>query len=650
MTGTAHFLHPIFLYHVNLPTFIASKGSDVGEVDIAKKSSIFSTLDTLQSKILNHFDDFYEKVKDLTCVIRMGYTGVKAGCDYNNLYYSYQNESPTWSLENDPTWLEVREYILEGVNFYAKGYGFESLEDLAKRTKTKEGPFTPFDSDTPKDIGTLMPWATVSVHLGSHALHDHPGSSISGILYLDLPDGSSDIGWIDPRSNVGEEVASISLAPQAGDLILFPSWLKHEVFVSFFKDEKMRRVALPFNIGGDWSSLGYGQDRSYGIDLNVLERFQSQEVFLDDTTGIEVDELLDKYEVRFDNLSNEFEKVDSKIRERLKHDPNIDYHQEIIETEFLYTERERALETEVVLELEKKYRVSKFSPLGIVHTLFPTIILQSNLSNPKIKLFTEDQRVVLHNSLLNLRESFDEALKSEGHDDNISLFYDTAFEKFISDTDKQGWEKHLAPLPVIKHFSIGMKKLIKRYFHGLGDKINLRDYIFEQIPENPEDKYEEYIENLILLKYKENQRQWRNPDKNGDGKADLYYHLTVAATDRLVERKTTDKLGETISGIYFVHVPSVKKGNSATWHFKDMRNQRIGQDIAEFVVIPKTADVLIYPSWLRHEVIPRPRKSKVGIDGKEEKFVFIEFGFSGMFFSSDKPFSKRIFKHTKFPW
>lgn len=74
-----------------------------------------------------------------------------------------------------------------------------------------------------------------------HPLHTHPGSAVSGTFYLKSPPGSSELKIEDPRlpyfmaapqqasSAPAEERVYFRIPPREGWLVLFESWLRHEV-------------------------------------------------------------------------------------------------------------------------------------------------------------------------------------------------------------------------------------------------------------------------------------------------------------------------------------------------------------------------------------------------------------------------------------
>ena len=98
----------------------------------------------------------------------------------------------------------------------------------------------------------VMPAGTV------HTAHLHPTSFISGIYYVAVPRGAAALKFEDPRHSRQMAAPSrradapqrfrsfVSVRPAAGDLILFESWLRHEVPMARFAGE---RVSISFNYG-----------------------------------------------------------------------------------------------------------------------------------------------------------------------------------------------------------------------------------------------------------------------------------------------------------------------------------------------------------------------------------------------------------------
>lgn len=77
----------------------------------------------------------------------------------------------------------------------------------------------------------------------SHIKHEHANSILSGIFYLQVPEGSSPIRFYDPRNHskflslpVEEWTYTnweyFNIQPTDGLLLVWPSWLSHEVSVN----------------------------------------------------------------------------------------------------------------------------------------------------------------------------------------------------------------------------------------------------------------------------------------------------------------------------------------------------------------------------------------------------------------------------------
>ena len=91
-----------------------------------------------------------------------------------------------------------------------------------------------------------------------HTRHAHAGSLLSGILYLQVPSGSSPIVFTDPRPHRDflclpkKDKASdqIFINPVTGLMLIWESWLNHEVPKNASKDG---RITVVFNLG--WSQV-----------------------------------------------------------------------------------------------------------------------------------------------------------------------------------------------------------------------------------------------------------------------------------------------------------------------------------------------------------------------------------------------------------
>lgn len=120
---------------------------------------------------------------------------------------------------------------------------------------------------TVKDLAMSQCWANVMFENTVHTSHIHPQSIISGTFYVRIPAGASPIKFEDPRlgffMNSPLVKASapaalqrfIQLDNKPGDLVLFESWLRHEVpLMPSIKNSKKStdpepRISISFNYG-----------------------------------------------------------------------------------------------------------------------------------------------------------------------------------------------------------------------------------------------------------------------------------------------------------------------------------------------------------------------------------------------------------------
>ena len=84
-------------------------------------------------------------------------------------------------------------------------------------------------------------WVNIMPHGTVHTLHLHPHSTLSGTYYVQVPKGSPGIKFEDPRLDrfmaaprravrARRAIASLGhVQAAAGSLVLFESWLRHEV-------------------------------------------------------------------------------------------------------------------------------------------------------------------------------------------------------------------------------------------------------------------------------------------------------------------------------------------------------------------------------------------------------------------------------------
>ena len=101
-------------------------------------------------------------------------------------------------------------------------------------------------------------WVNLLDPGAAHSGHIHPHSVISGTVYVAMPAGAGGLRLEDPRlplmmaapprrSDADETQKSfIYLAPEAGTILMWESWLRHEALPN---GAKSQRISLSFNYG-----------------------------------------------------------------------------------------------------------------------------------------------------------------------------------------------------------------------------------------------------------------------------------------------------------------------------------------------------------------------------------------------------------------
>jgi Putative 2OG-Fe(II) oxygenase len=106
------------------------------------------------------------------------------------------------------------------------------------------------ERDIERRARTLSPWATVHSDCMNHALHTHPDNSVSGVYYVNVPtQGSGRLVFHDVRGMLPPFDNRHIVAPKPGDLVLFPSWLPHQVEASTTAIDNPR-ISIAFNVPG----------------------------------------------------------------------------------------------------------------------------------------------------------------------------------------------------------------------------------------------------------------------------------------------------------------------------------------------------------------------------------------------------------------
>jgi uncharacterized protein (TIGR02466 family) len=179
-------------------------------------------------------------LKDLEHSARVIAAGDIAGQKWAiaNKYPGYTSYASLGDLpERDPAFAELVEILDGHVRAFARAADFE----LGGR-KLK--------------LNSI--WINILDPGGFHGSHIHPHSVVSGTLYLAFPKGASAIKFEDPRLSLMMAAPPrkakarpvnrtfISAEPKPGTLLLWESWLRHEVPLNAAASE---RISISFNYG-----------------------------------------------------------------------------------------------------------------------------------------------------------------------------------------------------------------------------------------------------------------------------------------------------------------------------------------------------------------------------------------------------------------
>lgn len=111
-----------------------------------------------------------------------------------------------------------------------------------------------FDLDRKLRLDSL--WVNILKPGGTHSGHIHPHSVVSGTIYVDVPPGAGGLRFEDPRLPLmmaaptrlpdapEERRAFVTVMPEPGTILLWESWLRHEVEPNGAKAE---RISISFN-------------------------------------------------------------------------------------------------------------------------------------------------------------------------------------------------------------------------------------------------------------------------------------------------------------------------------------------------------------------------------------------------------------------
>ncbi len=154
---------------------------------------------------------------------------------YPNGYTSYGSFDQMHRMSS--TFMELRGHLDRHVRSFARSLEYDT---------------------TDRPLAMTDCWVNIMPRGCAHTLHVHPTSTISGTYYVKTPKRASCIKFEDPRldsfmaapprkSDPGPRNRTfVEYAAEAGKVVLFESWLRHEVPISRIDAE---RVSISFNYG-----------------------------------------------------------------------------------------------------------------------------------------------------------------------------------------------------------------------------------------------------------------------------------------------------------------------------------------------------------------------------------------------------------------
>jgi len=137
--------------------------------------------------------------------------------------YASLNDLP----KRDPAFADLARVLTRHAAAFAK----ESEFDLARKPR----------------LDSL--WVNLLRGGGQHSGHIHPHSILSGTLYVEAPRGTGAIRFEDPRLPLMMAAPQrpdnfVTIEPRAGLLLMWESWLRHEVLAGAAKAD---RLSISFN-------------------------------------------------------------------------------------------------------------------------------------------------------------------------------------------------------------------------------------------------------------------------------------------------------------------------------------------------------------------------------------------------------------------
>lgn len=153
--------------------------------------------------------DYDKEFTDKVLPVAKEYLG-----DATKLTYRWGYKNTHGTIINDSKVNFIYDKIVQISNTYIKDQGF----------------------DKPKELELQLFFSEIYAD-DFHEKHSHPGSFLSGLFYLDVPDDAAPIIFYDPSVHYDYipftpdelERKTYIIKPKSGMLLVWNSWIKHEV-------------------------------------------------------------------------------------------------------------------------------------------------------------------------------------------------------------------------------------------------------------------------------------------------------------------------------------------------------------------------------------------------------------------------------------
>jgi uncharacterized protein (TIGR02466 family) len=168
---------------------------------------------------------------DIAAQDRAGQAWSKANGYKGYTSYASLNDLP-W---RDPVFASLKEHLDKHVAKFAEALDYDPAD---------------------KEIELDSLWINVMKPGAVHGGHIHPHSVISGTTYVEMPEGAAALKLEDPRlglmmaqparrpETAVENRPFVSIEPKSGEVVLWESWLRHEVPMHTAKGV---RISVSFN-------------------------------------------------------------------------------------------------------------------------------------------------------------------------------------------------------------------------------------------------------------------------------------------------------------------------------------------------------------------------------------------------------------------